>query len=525
MGTAGQQNQIAGVIKHVFVLMLENRSFDHMLGFAGLSGTDAVTGQPTRADDLVNNPHFNVDPTGPGNQVLAAPPADLKINAPDPDPGHEFKNTLMQLCGMNATYPDLTTKKYPAINNSGFIASYRASGAPSPAKIMKCFSPEQVPVLTTLAREFALCDRWFASLPGPTWPNRFFIHAASSGGLDDSPSSFSDVTATFLHGYSFENGTIYDRLDAKGLKWTVFMGDELPQVFAIHGMHEARLEGHFKGFDHFEETVNDPKFSTPYVFIEPSYGNVLPLTPGDFTCGNSQHPLDDVTRGEKLIKKVYETIRNSPHWNDSVLLVTYDEHGGFYDHVPPPAIVSPGDPITDDDSNHHNFDFTQLGVRVPAVVVSPLIPRGTIDHTLYDHSSLLATLENMFTINPLTNRDGQANTFNHLLSVTTPRTDAPTRLPDPPDSGFRCEDDAGDKLAAGSPALQISRGQAQPGPIEPTLRGWLHIAFLRHRQLTPIPEREALARNFLKINDRRDALNYMKGVNVRIQTLKRTTGK
>ncbi len=249
------------------------------------------------------------------------------------------------------------------------------------------------------------------------------------------------------------------------------------------------------------------------------------MTPGDYTCGNSQHPLDDVTRGEKLIKRVYETIRNSPHWNDSVLLVTYDEHGGFYDHVPPPAIVSPGDPITDDDSNHHNFDFTQLGVRVPAVVVSPLIPRGTIDHTLYDHSSLLATLESMFTINPLSNRDGQANTFNHLLSVTTPRTDAPTRLPDPPDSGFRCEDDTADKLAAGSPALQFSRGQAQPGSVEPTLRGWLHIAFLRHRQLTPIPDREALVRNFLKITDRRDALNYMKEVSVRIQKLERDTNK
>ncbi|MGD0237082.1 MAG: alkaline phosphatase family protein [Syntrophorhabdales bacterium] len=170
---ASEQNQIAGVIKHVFVLMLENRSFDHMLGFAGLTGTDAVTGQAAKADDLVNNPHFNVDPDNPATQALAASPAELKIYPPDPDPGHEFKNVLMQLCGVNAGYPDPTTKKYPAINNSGFIASYRASGAPDPTKIMKCFSPEQVPVLTTLAREFALCDRWFASMPGPTWPNRF----------------------------------------------------------------------------------------------------------------------------------------------------------------------------------------------------------------------------------------------------------------------------------------------------------------------------------------------------------------
>jgi len=351
------------------------------------------------------------------------------------------------------------------------------------------------------------------------------VHAASSGGLDDSPSSFSDATATLLYGYSFQNGTIYDRLDAKGLEWTVFMGDELPQVFAIHGMNEARLEGHFKGFDDFEKTVNDPGFSTSYIFIEPSYGNVLPLTPGDYTCGSSQHPLDDITRGEKLIKKIYETIRNSPHWNNSLLLVTYDEHGGFYDHVAPPATVSPGDKISDNNNNHYNFDFTQLGIRVPAVVVSPLIARNTIDHTLYDHSSVLATVESMFGINPLTNRDGQANTFKHLLSLMNPRTDAITGLPDPPDSGFQCESDVEDKHTASGSPLQVSRGQMQRGPIEPTLRGWLHVAFLRRHQLTPPPNREALARDFLKINDRLDALNYMKEVAVSIQKLKRETSK
>jgi phospholipase C len=517
MGTDGQQ----GAIYHVFVLMLENRSFDHMLGFAGLSGIDAVTGNPTRADDLVGNPHFNVDPAGPGTQVFAATPGELKIYPPDPDPGHEFKNALMQLCGADAIYPDPTTGKYPPIDGSGFIASYRTSGAPTPGKIMKCFSPEQVPVLTTLAGEFALCDRWFASMPGPTWPNRFFVHAASSGGLDDSPSGFSSATSTFLSGYSFQNGTIYDRLDAGRLGWTVFMGDELPQVFSIKGMTEARLEGHFKGFDQFAEVVNDPGFSANYVFIEPSYGNVLPTTPGDFTCGNSQHPLDDVTRGEKLIKNVYETIRNSPHWNDSLLLVTYDEHGGFYDHVSPPPTVSPGDRITDSSSNHHNFDFTQLGIRVPAIVISPLIPRRTIDHTVYDHSSLLATVEATFGLKPLTNRDSQANAFNRLLSLTAARTDAPVALPDPPDSGFRCEQDAQGGAPAPLAALRAGAIQARPGPIDPTLRGWLHVAFLRHHQLIPPADKDAHERDFLKINDRVDALAYMKEVSAKLRTLKR----
>jgi phospholipase C len=525
MKTTGDEKQASGTITHIFVLMLENRSFDHMLGFANLSGTDATTGKPTRVDDLVDNPHSNVDPNDPGTHVPAASPADLKLYPPDVDPGHEFANVLMQLCGTHASYPDPGTKKYPAIDNSGFIGSYRASGSPNPAKIMKCFSPDQVPVLTALAREFAVCDHWFASMPGPTWPNRFFVHAASSGALDDSPSSFSSVTSTLLDGYSFQNGTIYDRLDAKNLPWVVFMGDDLPQVFAIRGMTEARLEGRFKKFDRFAQMVNDPSFSSSYVFIEPSYGNTLPTTPGDFTCGSSQHPLDDITRGEKLIKTVYETIRNSPHWNNSLLLVTYDEHGGFYDHVSPPATVSPGDQTTDKGNNHHNFDFTQLGIRVPAIVVSPLIPAGTIDHSIYEHPSLLATVENIFGLDPLTNRDKQANTLTHLLSLTAPRTDAPTALPDPPDSGFRCESDDAGKMAAGGPMLQAGRGEAKPGPIDPTLRGWLHVAFLRHHQLASDADRETIIKEFLNVRDRVDALTYMKRVNAMIGELKSKQGK
>jgi len=517
MGTNEQESPIY----HVFVLMMENRSFDHMLGFAGVSGVDAVTGKPTRADDLVNNPRFNADPADPATRVFAASPADLKISAPDPDPGHEFANALIQLCGAGAVYPDPATGKYPPIDSSGFIASYRVSGAPTPDKIMKCFSPDQVPVLTTLANEFALCDRWFASMPGPTWPNRFFIHAASSGGLDDSPSGFSSATATFLDGYSFQNGTIYDRLDAARLGWTVFMGDELPQVFAIKGMTEARLEGRFQGFDKFQKMVNDPGSSANYVFIEPSYGNVLPTTPGDFTCGSSQHPLDDVARGEKLIKSVYETIRNSPLWNKSLLLVTYDEHGGFFDHVAPPGTVSPGDRILDSNNNHHNFDFAQLGIRVPAVVVSPFIPRHTVDHTVYDHTSLLATVEAIFGLEPLTDRDKQANSLNYLLSLNAPRTDTPATLPDPPDSGFRCSHDAPVGPAAPSAAPPAGAALTQPGPIDPTLSGWLHVAFLKNHQMIPEADKDAHIRDFLKIKDRVDALAYMKEVGAKIRALKK----
>ncbi len=504
-------------IKHVFVLMMENRSFDHMLGFAALEGTDAITGQPTRADDLVGKQCSNLNPKDAAAPALAASPADFQFFAPYPCPGHEFKDTLLQLCGKNAVYPDPATGGYPAMDHSGFVASYQAKGAPDPSRIMACFSAEQVPVLTTLAREFAVCDRWFSSMPGPTWPNRFFIHAGSSAGLDDTPSPLEIVTGTLLEGYHFQKGTIFDRLDDRCLDWLVFMGDHLPQVFAISGMSAARLHGHFLEFQYFDQIVDAPDLPASYIFIEPNYGNVLPTSPGNFKGGNSQHPLDDVSSGEKLIKQVYERIRNSPHWNESVLLITYDEHGGFFDHVAPPATVSPGDKVTDPENNHHGFDFTQLGVRVPAVVISPLIPRGTIDHTVYDHASLLATMEKMYGLRPMTLRDRLANTFNHLFSLATPRTDAPLTLPDPPDSAAASEQ-AATLQADGSP---IDEDAEDAAPVDATLRGFLNCTFVLDYKLAPAPTRKAVARNFMKIRNRGDALKYMREVGLRTQTRQR----
>lgn len=443
-------------IEHVFVLMLENRSYDHMLGFAGISGTDADTGAPRNADGLTLHQKSNLDPVA-NVRVEAEPPAEYKLSAADTDPPHEFSYVLTQLCydDQTRTTPAYNPAAgYPAITNAGFVAAYEQTdsdahpnASTNPFKTMRCFGKDErgndrVPILTTLAREFAVCDRWFASLPGPTWPNRFFVHAASSGGLDDSPSGFETITSTLIDGYAFENGTIFDSLDAACLDWRIFHGDALPQAFAISGMNLNRLRGRFSDMDEFESEVSNKDYSPVYTFIEPDYGNILPvISDADFTCGTSQHPLDDVTRGERLIKKVYEVIRASPHWEKSVLVITYDEHGGFYDHVAPPPAVPPGDAISDPANNHHNFAFDQLGVRVPAVVISPLIARGIVDHNTYDHASVPATIERLFGLAALTNRDGAAMDILHLLSLPSPRGDAPVTLPDVPVSGFTCDDD------------------------------------------------------------------------------------
>jgi hypothetical protein len=427
---------------------------------------------------------------------------------------------MTQLCGPNASL-DPQTGKYPSITNSGFIASYRAAGAPDPGRIMKCFAPEQVPVLTTLAREFALCDHWFSSVPGPTWPNRLFVHAASSGGLDDSPSQADVVTRTLLEGYHLQRGTIFDRLEDRCLDWTVFMGDELPQIFAISGMTAARLQGYFEHLEDFAEIVNDPDFSSSYIFIEPSYGNVLPNSSGDFTGGNSQHPVDGILPGEELIKRVYETIRNSPHWNQSLLIITYDEHGGFFDHVAPPSAVSPGDKIADKENNHNNFDFTQLGVRVPTVVISPFIRRGTIDHTVYDHTSVLATVESLFGLKPLTRRDRLANSFNHLLTLDQPRTDAPTILPNPLESSLKFTECHGLKSEPANSHPVTDRGLHGDVPVDPSLQGFLRFSFLREYASAPAPAKKAVLRKLLKTQKKHEAVQYIREVGMRARLRRR----
>ena len=486
-------------IKHVFVIMLENRAFDHMLGLSDIQGTDAVSGQPTTIDGLNASNDWNLDPQG--NKVYASSPANWSMPY---DPGHEFLGVQEQLCGAGGTYPH--------INNSGFVTNYSVIDPANPGEIMKCYALDQLPVLTTLAQEFALCDHWFSSMPGPTWPNRFFVHAASSAGLDHSPSPLTMADAILFRGYSFQNGTIYDRLDKAQLGWTIYKGDAFPQSLAISGMNIRAHEGYFKDFKDFAPDLQNPGYATTYAFIEPNYGHALV---GDFTCGDSQHPKDDVTRGERLLKTIYEAIRNSPHWESSVLIITYDEHGGFYDHVAPPATVAPGDATTDPANDLYHFEFRQLGVRVPTVIVSPLIPKGLIDSTIYDHTSVLATVESIFELPPLTERDTHAHTFNHLFSLTTPRTDAPTTLPAPAQSGIRCPGDPG--ASAASTLFVPPEAALATESVPSSLQGFLHVAFLRDVQASPPEEHASRTARYLRIQTQLEAHHYLEEVRQKVE--------
>jgi phospholipase C len=403
-------------IEHFVVLMFENRSFDHLLGFlkqldpqvAGLTGEE-----------------FNHDSEPGSDSELEIPVKRARSPSMPYDPDHEFEDIQYQL-DPNAGLPGVDPDPM-----DGFVGSAKKA-APTPddaTRVMECFQPDQVPVLTTLAREFALFNFWHSSLPGPTFPNRFFVHAATSGGLAVSPSE-----AAIIGGFSFQNGTIYSRLREGGKDWRIYH-DGFPQAAAIYALRQDYLlTQRFKPMEAFEGDV-DGQALPEYTFIEPDYD-----TGHSYQGGNSMHPEDDVRKGEALLKRVYEKLRSSGYyWPRVMFIVVFDEHGGFYDHVPPPECIPPDDEARY--PNPYGFGFDRLGVRVPAIVVSAYTDRGTVigsdpgdSTTLFDHSSILATVEARFGLQPLTKRDSLANRLDIALTRDDPRlseSDALLVLPAP----------------------------------------------------------------------------------------------
>lgn len=472
-------------VQHIFVLLLENRSFDHLLGFSGITGTDAVTGNPASIDGLTGR-ETNIYN---GQTYAVSKPVQTAMAF---DPGHEFENVLEQLAGPG-TPPKLPAGgAYPPINLSGFAASFAHSGTDAPDDIMKCFDPAEVPVLIALAREFVVCDNWFSSMPGPTWPNRFFVVAGTSGGLDHSPSNKEIGEWELLKGFTIENGTIFDRTEIKS---RIYCGGILCIAQTLKNI-DFRDVHPYATFATDLNSTTQP-YAPQFTFIEPDYGDFL----GTYTGGTSQHPLDSVTGGERLIKEVYETIRNSPLWESSMLIVTWDEHGGFYDHVIPPATTPPGDAIITADASHFGFNFATYGVRVPAIIVSPFVEKNIVDHRLYDHSSVLATTRGLFGGSPFTARDAAAASLLPLLTRTEPRQDAPRTLPDPV-------------------AQPLPPNQHFPDPNGPVqganLPGFLAAALRSHLVMAADHERDAIYETVAGIQTRADACRYIHAIEQKI---------
>lgn len=439
-------------IKHIVVVMMENRSFDNLLGWLYA--------------DVNNCPPYNIPPpTGPGAKNTFAgltpntwcneyaggtvcashppkpwPPHNNPNRVPNPDPHEEFDHMTQQIFGVSPSVADAPPERIP--NMSGFLADYATVYQP-PDQIMESFGPADANVINQLARNFAVCDAWFASCPCQTWPNRGFVHTGSSDGhINNDDYELYDIP------------TIFNILEEHGISWSVFHDSTIVPSLTL-GQFLPRLWLHLGHFFHFSSFlgccagVNGARLPK-YSFVEPrfmhEYGLFKVEHPTDY------HPPHNVCRGEHFLAKVYNAVRTSPYRDEILLVITLDEHGGCYDHIPPLAKATPPQPSPV--SRDGQFKFRRFGVRVPTIVISSYVNAGTVfrappdSPAPYDHTSILATLRDWLGLVPPINifarlknwlmgidaaqysflpspRIAKAPTLAPVLTLTQPRNDWP----------------------------------------------------------------------------------------------------
>jgi phospholipase C len=363
-------------IKHIVVLMMENRSFDHMLGYLQLlDGQDEVTG-PKGARPV----EYEGKEYAPRHLSRTAFPKAM-------DPPHGPKAIKEQ------------------INNGemdGFIRSFAAeTKLPEPWRVMGYYAYPELPVYDYLAQNFLICDRWFSSVPSSTWPNRLY---SLTGTCDPKfEGLFGEGHVLFdMHSFVRE---LKDNDDPRTWRWyswdpgTLRLVDEkyrlrLDELFHDHfrrvvqhsiepGREVRTEEGDLivrLGTGLLEDAANGDLPSVAW--IDPNFVDLSILE----SNSNDDHPPSDIRSGQELVMMVFRALAESPCWKDTMLIVTYDEHGGFYDHLPP------GEPP--EDNAHRKFDT--YGVRVPAFIVSPLVEPCTVSHTVFDHTSIIRTILERF---------------------------------------------------------------------------------------------------------------------------------
>ncbi len=370
---------MADPIEHVVVLMMENNSFDRMLGsIPGVDGVDAA--------ELRSNPDFPTpDPIFQAvntNRVMT------------PDPEHELDDVLRQMAGPCEGFV------------SDFAQHYPQTLPPQRAEIMGYFGRGFLGVMHTLAESFAVCDRWFSSLPGPTWPNRFFVHSGTSLGHVKMPNG---VFHPNLHLY--DQPTVYQRLSEQNIDWAIYYGD-FPQSIAMTQQWQ-HLDRYHPMAQFFAAASGSAAAFPQYSFIEPTYFGA---------AQNDQHPPADVFAGEALIAQIYNALwSNAELWQKMLLVILYDEHGGFYDHVSPGPAIPP-------DDHTDEFPFNVYGPRVPALLISPWIDRQVISD-VFDHTSLLKYVTDKWGLGALGARTAAAQSFGKYLTLRAGvRMDAPRPL-------------------------------------------------------------------------------------------------
>jgi phospholipase C len=372
-------------IDHIVVLMLENRSFDHMLGYLSLlHGRSDIDGLKQNMSNSYRGKTYRVRHL----QRTA-------LTKPE-DPCHGGACTAEQV----------------ANGMSGFVANYVKSRpkAPRPDVVMGYYTGADLPTYDHLADEFCVCDRWFASVPGSTWPNRLYAVAGrAAGSKDPKKIPIYDVPSFVRH------------LDSQRVSWRWYTHDVATLRFS-DANYILGHDSHFAYFDrrsilaprNFVDDALEGKLPS-VAWIDPNFYDVSFIGPSG---SNDDHPPSDIHAGQELVLKVYTALLKSPNWSKTLLVITYDEHGGFYDHVQPPA-------AQDDKPS-----FRTYGVRVPAIIVSPWVQRRSVSNVLYDHTSIIKTIllrfcEGNGQIPDMGARVNHANHLGSVLQLTSPRSPTP----------------------------------------------------------------------------------------------------
>jgi phospholipase C len=395
--------------------MPENRSFDCMLGWL-YPKSEAFDGLDGGESNPWHKPDGGVEEIRVWNSTAVSAESAC---IPNRQTGELFADINMQLFGLEPR-PDGRPSMSGFVDN--FMRQPPERGHPlDPKAVMHCFTPDQVPVFSQLATAFGVSDRWHASAPCETWPNRYFAHAGTGGGYVNN--EFLPLPRPSLAPLP----TIFRRLESCGYSWNIYFHD-LPQAATLADLW-LKIPTRFRLFeDDFAEDARTGRLRN-YSFIEPRY------YPSVWTkkVPNDQHPPHNILYGEQLIAAVYNAVRSAPTWRRTLLIVAYDEHGGCFDHVPPPAAVPPGGPYP------AGFEFDRYGVRVPAVLISPYVAPGSIirpppnpagEPTYpFDHASILATLQKLFELGPpMTPRVAAAPDLLCALTLEQPENDGPEQV-------------------------------------------------------------------------------------------------
>jgi phospholipase C len=389
--TMNPQQRPDDPVKHVVLLMFENHSFDQMLGcfkqvHADLAGVDPKKPGVNRVDGA----EYKQAETTKRQMLL--------------DPRHEVNHVLAQMQD----------------HNGGFVADFAQARPDSTAEqrqfVMGYYPLDFLPALHRLARDFLVCDHWFSPVPGPTWPNRLFALTGSSSGRVNMPED-GEHGADIEGWFQQDQATVFERLGEKGLPWKIYFHDIPQSICLVHQRQPERVARYFPTAQFYEDARGPEADFPAFCFIEPDYNGVTE---------NDDHPPHDVMKAQKLLADVYNALRANPElWASTLLAVLYDEHGGFYDHVEPPAAVPP-------DDLHDESTFDRLGVRVPALLVSPWVDQG-FDATAFDHTSLRMYLIDKWGLGLLGNRTAQASGIGMFIKRDTPRPGTVERIDLTPD--------------------------------------------------------------------------------------------